>query len=406
MRVLVADKFEETGLEGLRSLGCEVYYEPGLEGESLGWRLRDTGAEVLVVRSTRVTAAEMDQGKSLSLIVRAGAGVNTIDVAGASARAISVSNCPGKNAVAVAELAWGLILALDRRIPDQTADLRAGLWNKSEYGKARGLAGRTLGIAGFGAIGREVAVARPRLRDEGRRLERVADRGAGRPEGGCERAATLAELAARSDVVSVHLALTKETRGLLGGAFFDAMRPGALFVNTSRGETVNAAALKAAISTKGVRAGLDVFDREPSGGTGAFEDEVGRMPGVVGTHHVGASTEQAQNAIAGEVVRIVAAYKATGEVPNAVNLCERSPARWLLTVRHRDRVGRPGARVRRAPRGRHQRPEDGERRLRRRRGRERADPARQRADARVPRPDLRRVPRHPLHHAEPALKSA
>ena len=338
MRVLVADKFEESGLGGLRSLGCEVYYEPALEGESLGWRLRDTGAEVLVVRSTRVTAAEMDQGKSLSLIVRAGAGVNTIDVEGASGRAISVSNCPGKNAVAVAELAWGLILALDRRIPDQTADLRAGLWNKAEYGKARGLAGRTLGIAGFGAIGREVA---SRGLAFGMRVlawsgSLTAARAA---EGGVERVPTLSDLAARSDVVSIHLALTKETRGLLGGAFFDAMRPGALFVNTSRGETVNAAALKAAISTKGIRAGLDVFDREPSGGTGAFEDEVGRMPGVVGTHHVGASTEQAQNAIASEVVRIVAAYKSTGDVPNAVNLCERSPARWLLTVRHRDRVG-------------------------------------------------------------------
>jgi len=338
MRVLVADKFEETGLGGLQALGCEVYYEPGLEGEALGWRLRDTGAEVLVVRSTRVTAAEMDQGKDLSLIVRAGAGVNTIDVAGASARAISISNCPGKNAVAVAELAWGLILALDRRIPDQTADLRAGLWNKAEYGRARGLAGRTLGIAGFGAIGREVAA---RGLAFGMRVAAwsgslTAEQAA---REGVERAATLLELAAGSDVVSVHLALTKETRGLLGGAFFDAMRPGALFVNTSRGETVNAAALKAAISTKGVRAGLDVFDREPSGGTGAFEDEVGRMPGVVGTHHVGASTEQAQNAIAGEVVRIVAAYKSSGEVPNAVNLCERSPARWLLTVRHRDRVG-------------------------------------------------------------------
>ncbi len=338
MRVLVADKFEDTGLGGLRSLGCEVHYEPGLEGESLGWRLRDTGAEVLVVRSSKVTATEMDQGKSLSLIVRAGAGVNTIDLAGASARAISVSNCPGKNAVAVAELAWGLILALDRRIADQTADLRAGLWNKAEYGKARGLAGRTLGIAGFGAIGREVAVRGLAfgMRVVAWSASLTSERAA---EAGCERAATLMDLAARSDVVSVHLALTKETRGLLGGAFFDAMRPGALFVNTSRGETVNSAALKAAISTKGIRAGLDVFDREPSGGTGAFEDEVGRMPGVVGTHHVGASTEQAQNAIAGEVVRIVAAYKATGEVPNAVNLCERSPARWLLTVRHRDRVG-------------------------------------------------------------------
>jgi len=338
MRVLVADRFEETGLEGLRSLGCEVYYEPKLEGEALGWRLRDTAAEVLVVRSTKVTAAEMDQGRNLSLVIRAGAGVNTIDLAAASARAISVSNCPGKNAVAVAELAWGLILALDRRIAEQTADLKAGLWNKAEYGRARGLAGRTLGIAGFGAIGREVA-ARGRAFD----MEVVAwspsltaERAA---EAGVVRVASLRELASRSDVVSVHLALTKETRGVLGGAFFDAMRPGALFVNTSRGETVNAAALKEAIATKGIRTGLDVYEREPSGGTGAFEDEVGRMPGVVGTHHVGASTEQAQNAIASEVVRIVAAFKATGEVPNAVNLCERSPARWLLTVRHRDRVG-------------------------------------------------------------------
>ncbi len=338
MRVLVADKFEETGLEGLRSLGCEVYYEPKLEGEALGWRLRDTAAEVLVVRSTKVTAAEMDQARNLSLVVRAGAGVNTIDLPAASARAISVSNCPGKNAVAVAELAWGLILALDRRIAEQTADLKAGLWNKAEYGRARGLAGRTLGIAGFGAIGREVA-ARGRAFD----MEVVAwspsltaERAA---EAGVLRVASLRDLAARSDVVSVHLALTKETRGVLGGAFFDAMRPGALFVNTSRGETVNAAALKEAIATKGIRAGLDVFEREPSGGTGAFDDEVGRLPGVVGTHHVGASTEQAQNAIASEVVRIVAAFKATGEVPNAVNLCGRSPARWLLTVRHRDRVG-------------------------------------------------------------------
>ena len=338
MRVLVADKFEETGLEGLRALGCEVYYEPKLEGEALGWRLRDTAADVLVVRSTKVTAAEMDQARSLSLVVRAGAGVNTIDVAGASARAITVSNCPGKNAVAVAELAWGLILALDRRIPEQTADLKAGLWNKAEYGRGRGLCGRTLGVAGYGAIGREVAV---RGRAFGMKVvawspSLTASRA---EEEGVERAASLAALASLSDVVSVHLALTRDTRGLLGGAFFDAMRPGALFVNTSRGEVVNAAALKAAIGTKGIRAGLDVFGLEPAGGTGAFEDEVGRMPGVVGTHHVGASTEQAQNAIASEVVRIVASFKASGEVPNAVNLCGRSPARWLLTVRHRDRVG-------------------------------------------------------------------
>ena len=313
-------------------------YEPSLDGERLGDRLEETGAEVLVVRSTKVTAAQMDRGRALSVVIRAGAGVNTIDLSAASARAITVSNCPGKNAIAVAELTWGLVLALDRRIPEQVADLRAGTWNKAEYGKARGLAGRTLGIAGLGAIGREVA---SRARAFGMRVV------AWSPSLTNEKAealsvlkvGTLPELARESDVVSVHLALTKETRNLFAAPFFDAMKPGAFFVNTSRGELVHAASLKVAIEEKGVRAGLDVFEKEPSGGTGAFEDVLGRHPAVVGTHHVGASTEQAQNAIAAEVVRIVATYRATGDVPNAVNRCERSPATYLLTVRHRDRVG-------------------------------------------------------------------
>ena len=112
----------------------------------------------------------LDAG-ALSLIVRAGAGVNTIDVAGASRRGIYVSNCPGKNAVAVAELAIGLILALDRRIPDNVAELRAGTWNKKEYSKARGLLGRTLGLIGFGNIGQEVARRARGVRDAGRGLE-------------------------------------------------------------------------------------------------------------------------------------------------------------------------------------------------------------------------------------------
>jgi len=158
MKILVADKFEEAGLSGLANLGCEVLSEPKLEGASLGRRLAETGANVLVVRSTKVTAAEMEGAKGLSLIVRAGAGVNTIDLRTASARAIAVSNCPGKNSIAVAELTWGLILALDRRIPEQTADLKAGVWNKSGYGKAKGLAGRTLGVVGLGSIGREVVL--------------------------------------------------------------------------------------------------------------------------------------------------------------------------------------------------------------------------------------------------------
>jgi D-3-phosphoglycerate dehydrogenase len=338
MKVLVADKFEASGLEGLKALGCEVLYDPKLGGAALGERLRDAHADVLVVRSTKVTAEEIEKAKRLALIVRAGAGVNTIDLAAASARAIAVSNCPGKNSIAVAELAMALLLALDRRIPEQTADLKAGVWNKAEYGKARGLAGRTLGVVGLGAIGREVVSRARAFGMEVVAWSRSLDVYAA-ARLGVTRAASLEELARASDAVTVHLALTKETRGLLGAAFFSAMRPGAFFVNTSRGEVVRQADLEGAVSGKGIRAALDVFEKEPAGATGAFEDPVVRNPGIIGTHHVGASTEQAQNAIAAETVRIVETYLSSGEVPNAVNLSERTPATHLLSIRHRDRVG-------------------------------------------------------------------
>ncbi len=338
MKVLVADKFEELGLVGLRAAGCEVVYKPELAGPSLASALGESAADVLVVRSTKVGASEMDQGTRLALIVRAGAGVNTIDLEAASARAIAVSNCPGKNAIAVAELAWGLILALDRRIVEQTRDLTQGVWNKAEYGRAQGLSGRTLGVLGTGSIGREVI---HRARAFGMNVvaySRSLDEASAR-ELGVTRAASICEVAQAADGVSVHLALTKETRGRLDGAFFAAMKKGAFFVNTSRGEIVDEAALRAAVRDVGLRAGLDVFSHEPAGGTGAFADPIVGFPGVVGTHHIGASTEQAQNAIAEETVRIVRTFKNTGQAPSVVNLADRTPATHLLSVRHRDRVG-------------------------------------------------------------------
>lgn len=132
MKVLVADKFEQSGVDALKAAGCDVTFDPDASGETLVAAIRKTQAPVLVVRSTQITDTMMDAG-GLSLIVRAGAGVNTIDVAAASKRGIYVSNCPGKNSVAVAELTLGLILSLDRRIPDNVAELRAGTWNKKEY---------------------------------------------------------------------------------------------------------------------------------------------------------------------------------------------------------------------------------------------------------------------------------
>src|SRR5437879_2140464 len=152
MKVLVADKFEKSGLDGLKSLGCEVVYAPDLKDDALAERIRGSAAEVLVVRGTKVTRPMLEAGR-LALVVRAGAGYNTIDVEAASERGISVANCPGKNSIAVAELAFGLILALDRRVVDNAADLKRGVWNKKEYGKARGLFVRALARIGVGATG-------------------------------------------------------------------------------------------------------------------------------------------------------------------------------------------------------------------------------------------------------------
>ncbi len=341
MKVLVADKFEQSGLDGLKAAGCEVVYQPDLKDEALTLALHDTSADVLVVRSTAVTGAMLEAG-SLSLVVRAGAGYNTIDVAAASRRGIYVSNCPGKNAIAVAELAFALVLALDRRVPDNVAALRSGTWDKKEYSKARGLYGRTLGLLGYGSIGQEVA---RRAHAFGmpivvwsRRFTTGRDRIADEPIP-MQLAQSPAEVAGRCDVLSVHLALNAETRGLVNASVLEKLKPGSYFINTARGEVVDYAALETAVRERGIRVGLDVFAAEPSGATGAFADPIVALPNVYGTHHIGASTDQAQEAIAAETVRIVASYKDTGKVPNVVNLAKKTPATHMLVVRHRDRPG-------------------------------------------------------------------
>ncbi|HEX7086763.1 MAG TPA: NAD(P)-dependent oxidoreductase [Vicinamibacterales bacterium] len=345
MVVLVADEFERSGIDGLKAAGCEVVHDPSLSGDALAAALRDSEAEVLVVRSTRVDAAMLDAGRRLALVVRAGAGYNTIDVAGAAARGIYVSNCPGRNAAAVAELTFALIAAIDRRVPDNVADLRAGRWNKKLYSQAAGLKGRTLGLLGYGAIGREVAM---RAQAFGMPLviwSRSLAPGAApdalglHPSPGVTVAATPGDVAAACDILSVHVALAPETKGLVGAELLARLRPGATVINTARAEVMDYAALEAAVKERGLRAGLDVFPGEPSGGTGAYSHPILALPGVYGTHHIGASTAQAQEDIAAETVRIVATYKRTGRVPNCVNLAERTPATHMLVVRHRDRPG-------------------------------------------------------------------
>jgi D-3-phosphoglycerate dehydrogenase len=357
MKVLVADKFEKSGIEGLKAAGCEVIFEPDLKDATLTEALAKTGADVLVVRSTQVTEPMMDAGR-LALIVRAGAGYNTIDVKAASKRGIYVSNCPGKNSLAVAELAFGLILALDRRIPDNVADLLRGKWNKKEYSKAKGLYGATLGILGFGKIGQELA---RRAMGFGMNLVIWSEIGVRvdrdaipvdlplmlqvRPGSGAliqERIAvveTPAEVAEKCDILSIHLASSAATKNIVGAAVIDKLKPGAYVINTARADVVDYKALAKAVREKGIRVGLDVYPGEPAGATGDYTHELLGLPGVYGTHHIGASTDQAQEAIAAETVRIVKTFRETGRVPNVVNLSKKSAAKFSLIVRHRDQPG-------------------------------------------------------------------
>jgi D-3-phosphoglycerate dehydrogenase len=337
MRVLIADKFEQSGQDGLKAIGCHVSYQPDLKDELLIEAVREQAPDVLVVRGTKVTEPMLAAGQ-IKLVVRAGAGFNTIDVAAASRRGIYVSNCPGKNSIAVAELAFALILALDRRIADSVIALRRGEWNKKEFSKARGLFGRTLGLVGVGKIGAEMI---PRAQAFGMPVvawsrsltpERAA-------ELGVEYRKSPIEVARDADIVSVHVALNPHTKAFLGTDFFAAMREGAYFINTARGEVVDQEALKAAMKSRGIRAGLDVYAGEPTSATAEFADEIAKEPNLYGTHHIGASTDQAQEAIATETVRIVREFKETGKVPNVVNLARQTPATHRLVVRHLDRPG-------------------------------------------------------------------
>lgn len=335
MKVLIADKVSKDMISEIQKLGGDITYSPDLTAEALPGAIGD--AVILVVRSTKVTAETIKAAAHLRLIVRAGAGVNTIALDAASDRGVYVANCPGMNSDAVAELAIGLLIAADRRIPDATAALREGKWLKGEFGKARGLLGRTLGIIGTGQIGLGTA-----KRAQGLGMKVVAWSRSLTPQRaealGFAFAADPVELAAQSDAVSVHVAASSQTKRMLGKAFFDAMKPGSIFINTARGDVVDNEALLAAVEAKALRVALDVFDNEPAGSKADFS-QADLAKRVVCTPHIGASTDQAEQAIASEAVRIVATFMKTGQVMHAVNLRPPVLDKVHVVVRHYNRVG-------------------------------------------------------------------
>jgi D-3-phosphoglycerate dehydrogenase len=332
LKVLIADKFPDKYIEQMKNLNLDVVYEPTLGEKEIVEAAKDV--DILVVRSTKVNEEAIINSKNLNLIIRAGSGVNNINIQAANKKGIYVANCPGMNAVAVAELAVGLMIALDRFIPDNVIDFRKGEWNKAKYSKGRGLKGKTLGIIGVGAIGKEVAkralafemnvYGKDITRIEGIQIKDFSE---------------MDQLLPLCDVVTIHLPATEDTIGLFNKKMFGYMKDGALLINTSRHNVIVEEDLLNAIKEKNIRFAGDVFKGEPEAKTGEVKSHFQDNPNVYITHHIGASTEQAQDAVAAETVKIIAHYAHSGIIDHWVNRAKITDAHYQLVVKHYDKPG-------------------------------------------------------------------
>ncbi len=337
LHVLIADRLPGEKVQEMSELsGVMCRYEPGLSADDLPDEIGS--AHVLCVRSTRVTRETIARAKGLMLIVRVGSGTNTIDVESASARGIYVANCPGKNAIAVAELVLGFMVSLDRRIPQATASLREHRWEKKEFSKASGLKGKRLGIVGLGQIGLEVA-----QRASAFEMEVMAYSYDLTPERAEELGIlfcdSLEKLCRECDIITVHVPFVPATRHLFNQERLAQMKEGAIFINTSRGEIHDQVALLEAMNNKGLRVGLDVFEGEPASGDKHYDAEILNHPNFVGTPHIGASTQQAQLAVASEAIRVVREFLENGSISNCINLQKHTAVQVQMSIRHYNQVG-------------------------------------------------------------------
>ncbi len=312
MKILIADKFPENWIEVLKDKGYEVNYLPTLGENDIPNNVSDVN--VIVVRSTKVNATALTSSSSLKLVVRAGSGYNNIDTKTAAENGIAVANTPGKNAVAVAELAMGLILSLDRKIPSNVSDFNNGTWNKAVYSKAQGLLGKTLGIIGLGNIGKELAV---RAAAFGIKVIGFDIVEVNHPN--IEYTNDINKVVSEADIISLHLPSNEKTKGMFNDEMFAKMKDGVLFVNTSRPQVVDEDALLKAVEEKNILVGLDVFADEPESKTGTVSSKLQGNPSIYVTHHIGASTAQAQDAVAEETVKVISTLAETGEVIHKVN---------------------------------------------------------------------------------------
>ncbi len=312
MNILIADKADPFLIKNLTKSSHLVDYQPLLTQEELILALQNSNTEILIVRSTQVTKEAIQGAKSLKWIIRAGAGTDNINIDAAKKSNISVSNCPGTNSRAVAELTIGLIISIDRKIPDNVISLREGKWNKKRFSNALGLYGKRLGLIGYGNISKLVASTAQTL---GMKIS-VYSSHCNQQElksQNIDLQSNLSVLASECDIISIHCSSRKDTIGLIDKTFFEHMKENAYIINTSRKEIINQTDLVHALKNKSIFAALDVFEGEEKTPEGEYHGELQHLPNVYCTHHIGASTQQAQEAVSEMIYDMIQTYDKTGK---------------------------------------------------------------------------------------------
>jgi D-3-phosphoglycerate dehydrogenase len=313
MKVLVTDPIARDGIEILKAAGLDVEERLGLSPEELLEAVQD--ADGLIIRSnTTVTKEVVNSAKKLKVVGRAGTGLDNVDITACNKRGIVVMNTPGGNTNSAAEHSIAMIMALSRHIPQATASMKAGKWEKKRF-SGQEVAGKTLGIIGIGRIGSIVSQLALGLK-----MQVVAYDPHIRPEMAKKLGVELTDLddlLARADYISIHTPLTAETKGFVNAELFDKMKDGVMILNCARGGIINEQDLYVAMkSGKVAGAALDVFETEPTG----KEHPLFSMDQFICTPHLGASTIEAQENVAVAVARQISDFLTKGEVRNAVNM--------------------------------------------------------------------------------------
>ena len=338
MKVLVADLFPDSAVDRLREAGLECHYDHTLKGAELQAVMEEERPEVLLVRTTRVTANIITAACALELVVRAGTGTEGIDVAEASRQGVMVAHCPGKSAVAVAELVMGLICAADRRLPESIELLRAGKWRKEQ---SDGVYSKTLGIIGLGDIGQEVAQRAHafglRLLAFDPQLSKVQTESLG-----CHYRDSLLSLVPEADILTFHVPTSRHTKHLLTADLLALCKPNALIINTSHWDLVKEEELIAALNAHpDMKYACDCYRYEPIEPGEEFRSRLTDHPQVYGTCHIASATRQADLASIDEALRIILKYAQTRQVDpkNCSNRAIKTPATFTVSIRGQNEPG-------------------------------------------------------------------